>query len=66
AIIFYVLQKQVGIITVPDGYSITAYPMELEIVDVGIIFITVATLGLLASLPAAWRAGRITAFVRVE
>ncbi len=66
AIIFYILQKTVGIITVPDGYSITAYPMELEFGDVMLVFITVMVLGLLASLPASWRASRVTTYVRVE
>jgi len=66
AIVFYILQKTVGIITVPEGYSITAYPMELEVWDVLLVFITVMILGLLASIPASWRASRVTTFVRVE
>lgn len=66
ALIFYGLQKTVGIINVPDGYTISAYPMELEAVDVLLVFVTVMVLGLLASLPASWRAARVTTFVRVE
>jgi len=66
SVIFYILQKKVGIITVPDGFAITSYPMEMEIFDVLVIMITVLTLGVIASLPAALRAGRISAFVRME
>ena len=66
SIIFYVLQKTVGIITVPDGFAISAYPMEMEVYDVFIILITVLTLGIIASLPAAYRAAKVSAFVRME
>ena len=66
ALLFYVLQKTIGIITVPQGYNITSYPIELEVFDVVIIFITVIVLGVLASLPAAIRASKISAYVRIE
>lgn len=66
SIIFYILQKTIGIITVPDGFAISAYPMEMEVLDVIIIMITVLTLGIIASLPAAFRATKVSAFVRME
>ncbi len=66
ALIFYWLQITVGIITVPDGYSITSYPMQMRVTDILIILATVMILGLLASLPAAWRARRISPYVRTE
>ena len=66
SLVFYALQKTVGIITVPDGFSITTYPMELEFLDVLIIWLTVMTLGIVASIPAAWRAVRVSAYVRIE
>jgi len=66
SVVFYILQKTVGIITVPDGYTITNYPMELEAMDVFIIFLTVMFLGLIASLPASKKAASISAYVRME
>ena len=66
SIIFYILQKTVGIITVPDGFAISAYPMEMEFFDVFVIMLTVLTLGVIASLPAAYRAIKVSAYVRME
>lgn len=66
SLMFYLLQKNVGIITVPDGFSISSYPMEMELMDVAIIFITVMLLGIGASIPAALRARKISAYVRME
>jgi len=51
---------------VPDGFAINSYPMELEAFDVIVIMITVLTLGIIASLPAAYRAGKVSAYVRME
>ncbi len=66
AFIFYLIQTHVGIITVPEGYSISSYPMEIELFDLSVIFLTVICLGLLASIPASIRAGQVTAYVRTE
>ena len=66
ATVFYILQKTVGIIRVPDAYAIDAYPMQMEVKDVLLILLTVLVLGLLASLPAAIRAGRVSAYVSHE
>ncbi len=66
ALVFYFIQTQVGIINVPDGYSISSYPMQIELFDVAVIFATVMILGLVASIPACLRAGRVTAYVRTE
>ena len=66
SIVFYILQKTIGIITVPDGFTITNYPMEMEVLDVLIILITVMALGIGASIPASLRAGRVSAYVRIE
>jgi lipoprotein-releasing system permease protein len=66
AMIFYLLQTNVGIINVPAGYSISSYPMNVELGDVLIIFVTVMSLGLLASIPASIRAGQVSAYVRTE
>lgn len=66
ASILYILQKNVGIITVPEGFSISSYPIEMETLDVVIVFCTVLVLGILAALPASRRAAQISAFVHVE
>lgn len=64
--LFYILQKNVGILTVPDGFSITNYPMEMHVFDVVVVMITVLILGILASIPAALRAAQVSAYVRME
>jgi lipoprotein-releasing system permease protein len=66
AITFYLLQKNVGLITVPDGFAISNYPIEMKSLDVLIVMATVLILGILASIPAAGRAGRVSPYVRVE
>ena len=66
AVVFYILQLNFGIIPVPDGFSISSYPMVMRSTDVLLVFITVIILGLIASLPATWRAHRISAYVRTE
>lgn len=64
--LFYILQKNVGILTVPDGFSITNYPMEMHAFDIVIVMITVLILGVSASIPAALRAAQVSAYVRME
>ncbi len=64
--VFYIFQKTIGIITVPDGFSITNYPMEIEGLDILIILVTVMALGIGASIPAALRAQKVSAYVRIE
>lgn len=66
AIIFYILQKNVGLITVPDGFAATSYPIELLWTDVFIIFLTVIILGFCASIPTSIRAARVSSYVRTE
>ncbi len=66
ALIFYVLQKNIGLITVPDGFSTTSYPIELLWTDVLIIFVTVIVLGICASIPTSIRAAKVSSYVRTE
>jgi lipoprotein-releasing system permease protein len=66
AIAFYILQKQVGIINVPNGFAINSYPIEMKLTDVILVFFTVIVLGLLASIPASNRAARVSPYVRIE
>ncbi len=64
--LFYFLQKQFDLISVPEGFAITSYPIEMRFFDVVIVLLTVLLLGYLASIPAAARASRVSAQVRYE
>jgi len=66
AIIFYLLQKTFGIISMPSGMLIESYPMNIQLFDFVAVMIVVMLIGFLASLPAALRAKRIPAMVREE
>lgn len=50
ALIFYWLQKNYGLIGVPDEFIIDSYPIELRITDFLLVSLTVLCIGLLASL----------------
>ncbi len=66
AVVFYVAQKMYGLIPIPEGFIINAYPISLKAVDFLIVVITVLVIGGLASIPAAYRALRIPATIREE
>lgn len=59
-LIIYILQKQYGIISLDPSMANQAYPVEFEIFDLLPISIIVIITGILASLPAAWRARTIS------
>lgn len=65
-ILLYWLQKDYGIVSIPDGFMIDAYPIEMRAMDFIIVFITVAIIGYIASLLPSYRAGKVSAFVRQE
>ena len=65
-IILYWMQKEYGLISVPDGFMIDAYPIEMRWPDFLIVTITVIVIGFIASLLPSLRAGQISAFVRQE
>lgn len=62
----YVLQKTVGIIALPGGMLIDAYPVSLRWWDFPLVALTVLAIGWLASLLPARRAARTPAIVREE
>lgn len=64
--LFYILQINFGIISIPEGFIIDAYPIEMRIGDALLVILTVMGIGLLASIPASIRAKSIHAFVREE
>ena len=64
--LFYLLQINYGIISIPEGFIIDAYPIEMRISDTIIVLLTVLIIGFLASIPASLRAKSIKSFVREE
>ena len=66
ALILYWLQKNFGLISIPDGFMISSYPIELKWTDFVIVAITVFVIGWLASLLPSYRAGQVSPFVRQE
>ncbi len=66
ALILYYLQKHYGLITIPDGFMISAYPIELKWTDFLIVTATVFCIGWVASILPSYRAGKVSAFIREE
>ena len=66
ALILYYFQKNFGLITIPDGFMISAYPIELKWTDFLVVSVTVICIGWMASILPAYRAGKVSAFVREE
>lgn len=66
AVGFYLLQKQFGIVPIPEGFVVDSYPIELRWIDILIVGITVFVIGTLASLLPARKASKIAAFIRKE
>jgi lipoprotein-releasing system permease protein len=65
-LILYYLQKKYGLISIPDGFMIDAYPIEIRWPDFIIVTFTVMVIGYLAALLPSHRAGQIGAWVRQE
>lgn len=66
AIILYVIQKEYGIVTIPEGFLVDSYPIAMRASDFIPITLTVMGIGLLASLLPARRAAQVPAFLREE
>ncbi len=66
AVGFYVLQKQFGIVPIPEGFVVDSYPIELRWVDILIVGATVFIIGSLAAYLPARKASRIAAYIRKE
>ena len=66
ALIFYYIQTEYGIIGIPDGFIIDAYPIKLRFFDFIIVSITVLFIGFIVSILPAYRAAKIPAFIREE
>jgi lipoprotein-releasing system permease protein len=66
AIGLYVVQKNYGIVSIPQGFLVESYPISMRPWDFVPITATVLAIGLLASLAPAARAVRVPAFLREE
>jgi lipoprotein-releasing system permease protein len=66
AVVFYFLQKQFGIVPIPEGFVVDSYPIELRWIDILIVGITVFMIGTLAAWLPARKASRIAAYIRKE
>jgi lipoprotein-releasing system permease protein len=66
ALLIFGLQSSFGIVPIPEGFAIDAYPIELRFVDFIIVGLTVLAVGLLASILPANRASKVGAFIREE
>jgi lipoprotein-releasing system permease protein len=66
AVGFYLLQKQFGIVPIPEGFVVDSYPIELRWIDILIVGVTVFVIGSLAALLPARKASRIAAYIRKE
>ncbi len=60
ALLVYWLQVNYDLVTVPQGLVVSAYPIDMRVVDVVVVLLTVLGIGFLASLPAVRRAVRVT------
>lgn len=66
AVLLYIAQKQIGIVPIPPGFVVDTYPISMRFPDFIIVAITVLTITLIASLPAAFRAMRVPAVIISE
>ena len=64
AVILYFIQKKYGIVTIPEGFVVDTYPITMKVSDIFVVAVTVLLIGLLASIPAATRAARLSGSIR--
>lgn len=60
ALVIYFLQKKFGLVGIPEGFLIDAYPIQLKLIDFFYVSLTVIIIGYLASLLPAKRAANFT------
>lgn len=66
AIGLYALQKQYGLVTIPQGFMVTSYPIAMRVSDFVPVVLTVGVIGVLAALLPAQRAASVPAYLRAE
>lgn len=62
----YIVQKTYGIVSIPEGFVVNAYPISMRLPDLLAVTAIVLLIGLVASVPAALRAKRVPALMREE
>jgi lipoprotein-releasing system permease protein len=58
ALTLYYLQKEFSLVTIPDGFAVTAYPIALAWIDMVAVFFTVCFISIVSAIPAAYRAAK--------
>lgn len=66
AILTYGAQKAFGLVSIPGNFVVEAYPISMRFIDFVVVTVTVVAIGLLASIPPALRAKRVSAIIREE
>lgn len=66
ALFIYWLQVRYGIVRIPGNFVVSAYPVGIRLIDFVVVFFTVLAIGLLASIPPALRAKRVSSIIREE
>lgn len=66
AFVAYLMQTRLGIVGVPEGFVVDAYPIVLRGTDFLVVTATVLCIGLLASILPARKAALIPAYLREE
>ena len=66
AFALYFLQTHFGLVPIPDGFVVNAYPISMRFIDLLSVMVVVLSIGMLASVPAALRANRLPALMREE
>ncbi len=66
ALLLYGAQKTLGLIKMPGSFVVSAYPISLRWDDFLIVGLTVAAIGLIASILPAMRAQRVSGIIREE
>ncbi len=65
-LLLYYLQKQFGLISVPESFLTSSYPIEVRLIDFVTVTLTVMSIGLIASWVPSRRAGMVSAHVHQE
>jgi lipoprotein-releasing system permease protein len=66
AILLYFAQKHYGLISIPQGFLVTSYPIEMRFSDFIPVTFTVLFIGYLATLLPAWRTKFITPTLKAD